>query len=507
MATVEFRIEKDPPQAGSIEVNPTAERLREFASHDERTTEFGSASYVTSVRARSAQKTRNIVDGQVTRADLDTIRKVKEFLRDKELIRVDRAMGAVGDSSGYACQLFVRKPFSRLALMFHNSLQAPQVAKSDDPDFVTIDVPDWPGERAILVDTNEGVTYVLNSDYYGEIKKSFLRQAMYRAKLEGRLGLHAGSKEVRVRMPDGTLRNHGMLFFGLSGTGKTSLTCHAFGLSGDEGVGVRQDDVVLLDRDGHAWGTEGAGFYIKTEHLSPNDQEALYSASISPTAIMENVWVKEDGRVDFDNTELTGNGRAIVSINEVRNTDGNIDLESADKVFFITRNGLCPAVSRLTSEQAAVAFMLGESVKTSAADPNARGEPVRCVGTNPFIVGPKGDEGNIFYEVLQSNPSIECFILNTGFVGEGGARVKIKLLETVAILKAIACGTVEWELDPATSLRVPKQVEGVDPQVFRVASHFSTSELEDRLVDQRSARSEWLDRFPSFDPKLKGAVY
>ena len=507
MATVQTRIEKVPPEARSIEVNPTRERLRELASHHERSTEFGSASYVTEVRARSAKDTRNTVDGQVSEADLQTIRKVREFLKDKRLIQVDRTLGTGGSGDDYACRLYVSRPFARLALMFHSSLVPPHPSKSDAPDFITIDVPNWPGDRAILVDATEGITYVLNSDYYGEIKKSFLRQGMYRAKMEGRLGLHAGSKEVRVRAADGQLETQGMLFFGLSGTGKSSLTCHDFGLAGDEGVHVRQDDVVFIDRNGQAKGTEAGGFYIKTEYLSPEDQEAIYSATVSPSAILENVWVEEGGRVDFDNTELTGNGRAIVKIDEVKNTDGDIDLASVDKIFFITRNGLCPAVCRLTPEQAAVAFMLGESIKTSAADPNAKGEPVRCVGTNPFIIGPLGDEGDIFYEILRSNPEIECFILNTGSVGEGEGKVDIKLLDTVAILLAIARERVEWATDATTGLEVPSSIDGVDAGKFRVADHFPATELIDRLTEQRRARNEWLDQFPTFQEDLKQAVY
>ncbi len=331
---------------------------------------------------------------------------------------------------------------------------------------------------------------------------------MYRVKQEGALGLHAGSKEVRARSAsDGHLKTHGMLFFGLSGTGKTSLTCHDFALHGEEGVHVRQDDVVVLEPSGYCRGSEGGGFYIKTEGLTPEDQEALYDAACSPNAILENVWVEENGDVDFHNRELTGNGRAVVPIDEVKNTDRSIDIEQVDKIFFITRNPLCPAVARTTPEQAAVAFMLGESIKTSAADPNAKGEPVRVVGTNPFIVGPEGEEGGIFYELLESNPEIECFILNTGHVGEGDHKLDIRLLETVAILRAIAREAVEWETDEATGLQVPSDIDGVDLRKFRVADAYDASELRAKLEDQRDARREWLDRFPSFDARFKRAVY
>jgi phosphoenolpyruvate carboxykinase (ATP) len=506
VATELLRIEKADPEAARVLVNPTEDALRALARHDERTTEFGSAAYVTRVRSRSAKLTRNTVDRQVTERDLETIREVRAWLRDKELIRVDRRM--CDGPEAYSCRLYVTRPFARLAYMFHASLAEPARPPEGSPDFLTVDVPDWPGDRAILVDPDEGITYILNSDYYGEVKKSFLRMTMYRAKQEGCLGLHAGSKEVRARdARTGRIRVHGCLFFGLSGTGKTSLTCHTFGLEGEESVSIRQDDVVLLRPDGYARGTEGGGFYIKTEKLSPEDQEALYVACTTPRAILENVWVDENGKVDFFNTTLTANGRAIVRIPDVKGTDGRIDLEQADLIFFITRQALVPAVARLTREQAAVAFMLGESVKTSAADPNAKGEPVREVGTNPFIVGPPGDEGNVFYEILSRNPETQCFLLNTGKVGEGPGAAKVTLLETVAILRAICRNAVEWVRDPVMGFEVPRAVEGVDDRKFRVAEFYTACELEERLAALRRERAEWLDRFPTFDPKLRAALY
>lgn len=508
LATRPAKTEPREPVALEVLDTSSEERLRQLARHDERTTEFGSPSYVSQVRARSGKLTRNTVDGEVTEEDRRTIREVRQWLKDKHLIRVDRTMGTGSADDVYSCRLYVTRPFARLALMFQASLLPPRPDKGGDPELITIDIPEWPGERAILVDPDEGITYILGSDYYGEVKKSFLRMTMYRAKRAGKLGLHAGSKEVWARdAATGKVRQHGCLFFGLSGTGKTSLTCHSFDLDADEGVTIRQDDVVILQPDGCARGTEGGGFYIKTEKLSPQDQATLYDACTSPRAILENVWVEEDGRVDFYNTQLTANGRAVVRIGDVRNTDGQIDLEQADLIFFITRNPLVPAVGRLTREQAAAAFMLGESIKTSAADPNAKGEPVREVGTNPFIVGPPGEEGNIFYGIMSQNPSTQCFLLNTGKIGEGEAAAKITLLDTVAILRAICRNAIEWQHDPAAGLETPKAVDGVDPRKFHLAAFYSANELDERLRALRKERREWLDRFPMFEERLRRACY
>ncbi len=499
-----------PPKCRGILGNPDRATLREMARADETTTEYGSPSYITQHRSRSADKTRNSVDGELTDADRATIQQAKEFLEERELIRIDRCMGEPSGFGCLHCRLYVTKPFARLALMFEASLTEAGNPEAR-PDFMTIDIPEWPHEKAILVDADEGVTWILGSDYYGEIKKSFLRQTMYLAKAQGKgLGLHAGSKLVRTHgARTGELVEKGFLFFGLSGTGKTSLTCHDFDLDENEGeyVRVRQDDVVVLTPDGFCKGTEGGGFYIKTDGLNPRDQEALYDAATCERAIFENVWVEGDGTVDFYNEELTSNGRAVVPIGEVRNTDGTIDVDKITDIFFITRNPLVPAIGRLTADQASVAFMLGESIKTSAADPNAKGEPVRVVGTNPFIMGPKGREGEIFRDILEDNPDLHCYILNTGKIGEGDRAEKIGLLDTVAMLRAVARDEIDWETDETSRLEIPRSVPGVDAAKLHLAEHFAEGELGEKLAELREARRTWLDRFPKFPDELKEAVY
>ncbi|MFQ5746149.1 MAG: phosphoenolpyruvate carboxykinase [Gemmatimonadota bacterium] len=502
-------VTEGPPTCRRLIVNPELASLRDMARHDERTTEYGSPSYVTKFRSRGAADTRNTVDGEVTPEDLATIGRVKEYLESQELIQIDRQIGTEAGFGSLHCRLFITRPFARLGLMFHESL-APTRDPGSDPAFVTIDVPEWPGGRSIIVDPVEGTTYVLGTDYYGEIKKSFLRQTMYRAKHHGQLGLHAGSKVVRCRSArDGELKESGILFFGLSGTGKTSLTCHSYDLdlAAGELVRVRQDDVVVLSRRGFCKGTEGKGFYIKTDGLNPKDQAALFQAAISARAIFENVWVDEHGRVDFDNEELTTNGRAVVPIEAVLNTDDKIDVDHVTHVFFITRNPLVPAVCRLDDRQAAVAFMLGESIKTSAADPSARGEPVRSVGTNPFIVGSRGEEGRIFHEILSANPDMHTFLLNTGKIGEGASARKITLAETVAIIRAILREAVDWAPDAATGLEVPAGAPDLDDALFRLADHYDAPTLAERLAELRAARKAWLEGFPDFPAELAAAVY
>jgi ATP-dependent phosphoenolpyruvate carboxykinase len=184
----------------------------------------------------------------------------------------------------------------------------------------------------------------------------------------------------------------------------------------------------VLSDDGAAFGTEDNA-YIKTEGLEGEGQPLLYAGATGPDAILENVYVDPaSGEPDFfryDHPYVPGgqcfNGRGIVIRRKLDYTDEKIDLDTVDLIFFITRRQtIVPPVARLGTEQAAAFFMLGESILTSAADPTKAGLSVREVGTNPFIVGSKGEEGNIFFEILKKNPRIRCFLLNTG--GFGGRK-------------------------------------------------------------------------------------
>ncbi|MEA3458728.1 MAG: phosphoenolpyruvate carboxykinase, partial [Candidatus Thermoplasmatota archaeon] len=361
----------------------------------------------------------------------------------------------------------------------------------------------------------------LGSDYLGEVKKSFLRMAMYWVKQHGGLGLHAGSKLIRVRDVHGELVERGVIFFGLSGTGKTTLTCHHHFLKGEEGVSIRQDDVVMMQPDASCYGTED-NFFIKTEGLEPVSQPLLYKAATSPRTMLENVWVNPDGAPDFLNYTLGRNGRAIVIREEMDYTDDSIDLPRADIVVFITRReDIVPAVARLTPEQGAAFFMLGESIETAAGDPAREGQAVHSVGTNPFIVGSYDEAGNIFMQMLRQNPGVQVFLLNTGRIGGRGADHKMRLqadgakmgakigvLDSTEIIKQIARGGIRWERDPDWGYEVAVAVEGVadyatrlDPRRYYTGEEYA--ELTRLIKEDRVA---WLAKFPELAPEIPASL-
>jgi len=490
----------------------SGEQLRALAKPGETTTEYGSPVYATRIKNRSARKTYIVADGvsvgvmqqsiEPTRA-AEKIREVQEKLATMDLIQVDRRMGMSPDVPIH-CRLVVPKEYARIAYMWHNMLFPSSSAQ--EPDFISVYVPDWP-ETFIFCDVQQGYTYILGTDYPGEAKKSMLRQAMYWIKRKGGLGLHAGSKILRVTGPDGKLRDVGFLLFGLSGTGKTTLTLHDHGLSEPEKAIIKQDDVVLLTRDGRAFGTED-GFYIKTEGLEPS-QTVLWGAATHPTAAYENIKVGAEGKVDFLDTSLTSNGRGVVLRKFIRGSGDGIDLPKANKIVFITRrNDVVPVCARLSSEQAAAYFMLGESIETSAGDPTKAGQAKREVGTNPFIVGPEADEGNRILQILRANPDMHAYILNTGSIGAkaGSPGEKISIKVSTEIMKQIAKEGIRWEKDPDWGYEVPKDVPGIDLARYDPRRHYSPSEYASLVDKLRAERKEWLAKFTGLDPVIPKAV-
>ena len=492
--------------------------------------------YFSNVRSRSAGVTvylgseavrlRALTDRQqsIFNASEHTLKQVIQYLKNAPLICVKRT---IGDNPHFnpKCTLFLstqRSDNIRQAYLWSNTLRE-YSSNAPGPDLFQICLPEWPeNDRQVLVMPEGRLTVVLGSDYVGEVKMAFLRQAMYDAKQEGMLSLHAGSKVLRARNEGGELKQYGMLFFGLSGTGKTTHSCHEHGLTDPgEGIGILQDDIVFLRRDGSALGTE-KGFYLKTEGISPEAQPIIHKALTGPWTLLENVYVDYAGKLDFNNVGLTGNGRAVIPRESMTPyITESLDLPPLNEmdgilIAFITRRmTVLPIVSRLSPEQAARAFMLGESIETSAGDPQRAGESVRVVGTNPFIVGDETAEGNWFYEFLKSNEDkVRCYLLNTGGVGEVMERddqgkpvvkrraLRVEIPEMAAIIRGIARDTITWEKEPLFDTLVPTRVEGVDVEKFRLDRFYSNDQVNEYAERLKGERREWLAQFPNLDSRI-----
>ncbi len=458
-------------------------------------TRSGNFLYHTNIKSRSATKTQVVYTPD---AEIATkLASIAEYLDTHECITVDRVIGTTSPFR-FSVRLIVEAKHPQIALMFSENFFPPQETFAT-PAITVIDIPSWP-ETEIIVFPHLKTTIVLGSNYYGEAKMASLRMAMHIAREErGALGLHAGSKVFHL-VENGTPTSKGILVFGLSGTGKTTIICEDHGLVAPESVEIFQDDIVMLTEKAAAFGTE-RNFYVKTDNI--NRQPLLLDAVYATEAIWENVYVDAMGEVDFDNYSISTNGRAIIPRDKIRLRAPSIDLDKVHYVFFNTRRYDIPPVGRLVSPaQAAAFYMLGESIITSADDPTRVGETKRVVGFDPFIIDAPEKNGNRLFEILGANPDIQCFVLNTGKVGGIQQGVKITPQDTFKIVETIVRGGVSWQFDPVLGYDVPTDIPGVhlagfDQNVLYGADSFRT--MMDALRDERL---KYLHTFRGLNPAI-----
>ncbi len=481
----------------SQDVGPQFGFLRESAiQNGVRITKYGSLAVTTNTRSRRAQDTK-VIWGDPSQ---DLLLLLEKYVRQHPMFELARLIAPTENNWRSRCRLLISQNYPHIPLYWGSTL----FDDSASNEFLTISVPEWEDQQ-ILVFPDHRTTILLGTDYVGEHKMSFLRLLMYQAFVKGALGCHAASKIIRVREKGG-LRDAGLLIFGLSKTGKTTLTTHSHGLKEPERVFVPQDDIVIFTRAGKAIGTE-QNFYVTTEGLSQSSHPEIWQAAASPRALLENVYINEQGAPDFLNTSITQNGRAVIQRQDLRYAaDAPLDVERIDFIFFITRrNDIIPPLVRLSPQWAALTFLLGESVQTAAGDPSRAGETIRVPGLDPFMIVDPALATNRFYELLVANPHIQCFLLNTGTVGE---KEKIYPQESARMIEMVVRNQVVWQENsvwgsgytPATT------VPGIDTKRLLPESHYDQATLEAKQEALRRDRWQYLEQFTPHLPAALGEV-
>jgi phosphoenolpyruvate carboxykinase (ATP) len=510
VAKMAFRL---PPAASVIE-NPSPEELKELAARmsNARPTRYGNLNVNTEVVNRLKRSTFIVTDepdGQnqsITRAEgLEWAEVQDAYIAEQPMVVID---GYIGNDPEFrtAARLYIEAANANIAGMQQQLYFALDGDEDFEPELTVIYTPNlkaegYPDDRLILVDLEQGVTRVFNSDYFGESKKGGLRMWNKLVYDEGGLPLHAGCKIIPTERGPRV-----GLTVGLSGTGKTTTT---FTRQNDS-LPV-QDDFVAWMPNGQIYATEN-GCFAKTFGLNPGDEPTIYGAVTQPRSYLENVSQHGD-ELDFFDTSYTQNGRATFPF-EVIEAAATAEIEEAHFLLILNRNeNIIPAVAKLEGPQAAAFFMLGETQGTSAGGADEAGKFLRVPGTNPFFPMPHDLQGNRFLELLEEHP-LEVYLMNTGRVGgpESDERSKkVKIRHSSAIVKAIAEGTISWERDPHFGYLVASEVPGVDDIEL----------LQPRLVYERTgqkdfyeagvrrlqeARAEFLSNFPSLSEEIVAAV-
>ena len=509
MAKMLFRL----PQAKRVIENSTPEEVKALAAKmpTARPTRYGNLNVQTQVLARSKGSTFLVTDdpdGQnqaVSTEDAARWADIQDkYIAEQEMVVVD---GYIGNDPEFrtATRLYVEAANANIAGMQQQLYFGPPEDEFE-PELTVIYTPNlkaegFPDDRLIMVDLEQGVTRVFNSDYFGESKKGGLRMWNKLVYDRGGLPLHAGCKIIPTDTGDKVC-----LTVGLSGTGKTTTT-----FTKQNGSLPVQDDFVAWMPDGHVYVTEN-GCFAKTYGLNPEDEPTIYGAVTQPDSYLENVSQKGD-EVDFYDESYTQNGRATFPFGVI-DAAADREIEDAHFLLILNRNeNVIPAVAKLEGPQAAAYFMLGETKGTAAGGADEAGKSLRVPGTNPFFPMLHDLQGNRFLELLEDHP-LEVYLLNTGRVGgpeDDERSKKVRIKHSSAIVKGIAEGTIEWERDPDFGYFIAAAVPGIDDvEVLQPQKLYERTGRADEyraMVERLKAeRAEFLDDFPSLSDEIVAAV-
>lgn len=325
---------------------------------------------------------------------------------------------------------------------------------------------------AINFDARE--VLICGSFYSGEIKKSIFSVMNFILPDMEVLPMHSGASIDK--------EGNTSVFFGLSGTGKTTL-------STDTGTLLIGDDEHGLCEEG-TFNFEG-GCYAKTSKLSAEGEPEIYKASNSFGALLENVVLKADGTLDFDDESITENGRSSYSLDliETRVNDGKGKIPN--NIFFLTADafGVLPPVSKLNPSQAEYYFLSGYTAKVAGTEVGVT-EPTAtfstCFGA-PFMMRKPTDYSKLLSQYIKKH-NINIWLINTGWTGGAyGLGTRFPLKVTREIIRGIQSGKLEnaeFKADNAFELAIPTNFEGVDNKYLDPKATWTDKEAYDKQADK-----------------------
>ena len=354
------------------------------------------------------------------------------------------------------------------ALFMHNMLIRPteeELAAFGEPDYVIFNAGAFSANRhtsgmtsktSVALHFGRGEFVILGTEYAGEMKKGVFTIMHYLMPKQGVLSMHCSANQG----PKGDVS----IFFGLSGTGKTTLSA--------------DPSRALIGDDEHCWSEQGVfniegGCYAKAINLSPEAEPEIFNA-IRFGSVLENVvFERETRQVDYTDTSITENTRCSYPIEYIPNAQIPCVAGHPDNVILLTADafGVLPPVSKLTPAQAMYHFISGYTAKVAGTEMGVT-EPQAtfsaCFGA-PFLVWHPTKYAEMLAEKLEKHGA-QPWLINTGWTGGSyGVGKRMSLAHTRAIIDAIHSGqlakakTIE---DPLFGLQIPTEVPGVPSEVL-----------------------------------------
>ncbi len=407
--------------------------------------------------------------------------KVLEHLRGNRLYLMDVFAGA-DPRYRLRVRFLVEKAWH--ALFARTLFLRPTQAELQDfrPDWVVVNVPSLKadpendgtrGEAFIVLNFSERMVLIGGTAYAGEMKKSIFTVLNFLLPRQGVLSMHCSANVGK----GGDVA----LFFGLSGTGKTTLSADP----------NRQ----LVGDDEHGWTDEGifnfeGGCYAKCIHLSREKEPQIWNA-IRFGSVLENV-VVDDRRVpNYDDGSVTENTRCTYPVEYIEGAIVPSIAGHPRNIFFLTADafGVLPPISLLTKEQAMEQFLLGYTAKVAGTETGItepRATFSACFGA-PFLPLPPRTYAEMLNEKIQKH-NAQVWLVNTGWTGGPyGVGTRIDLRYTRAMLQAALAGEldkVEFQKDPIFGFSVPRECPSVPSEILLPRQTWKDPEAYDRKAQE-----------------------
>jgi len=445
------------------------------------------------------------VNGDLSEQHFDGLRaKVADHLSQQEPLYVVDAFAGADPKHRISLRVVTGMPYH--ALFSHTMFFTPSESElqSFTPQAVVLHAPGLeadpeedgtrtgtfcvfhPTRREILI----GGTY-----YAGEIKKGIFTLMNDSLPLEGVLPMHCSAN---VGHDTGDVA----IFFGLSGTGKTTLSADP----------TRK----LIGDDEHGWGEAGifnieGGCYAKTINLSREAEPEIWQATNQFGTVLENVAINERGRLDFHDATKTENTRAAYKLERLPNILPTKRAGHPQNVVFLTADafGILPPIARLTYDQARFYFLSGFTSKLAGTEIGVtEPEPTfsTCFGA-PFLPQPPAVYSRMLGEKLEAHRP-DVWLVNTGWTGGPyGEGHRMPIQATRELLHAALSGRldgVDYRVDPMFGFDVPVRVPGVDTRLLDPRSTWRDPDAYDRKA--RELAQMFRDNFAKFEADAGEAV-
>ncbi len=389
------------------------------------------------------------------------------FAKHKDLFVQDLFAGADAE---HRLNTRIVTEYAWHSLFIRNLLRRPEQSElaSFVPEFTVVDLPSFRAaplyhgtrtETVIACNFARRIVLIGGTSYAGEIKKSVFSFLNYLLPSKGVMPMHCSANV-------GTDGKNSAVFFGLSGTGKTTLSA--------------DPSRILLGDDEHGWSENGifnfeGGCYAKTIRLSKTAEPEIWDASNQFGTVLENVVLKTPCRTpDFDDNRLAENARSAYPLEAIANASPTGCAGHPKNIVMLTADafGVLPPIAKLTPSQAMYHFLSGFTAKVAGTEKGMGNEPKptfsTCFGA-PFMPRHPSVYGNLLRDLIAQH-DVDCWLVNTGWTGGKygeGTRMPIKV--TRALLNAALSGELKnqtMRVDPVFGFKVPVMLPGIDSRLM-----------------------------------------